>query len=268
MKRIWGHVLTTGAIAACAVALSPACVHNDSSVFIAAVLFPPQSTGTSGCIYTSDPTQPILSQGTLDVGLSDEYLAPMLIGNQIATQTSQTLQRTETSRVEIQGAIVRITDAVGNQLASYTTLTSTTVGPGSGTQPGYEPIFVTVLDPATATSLGGSLAPGASHRVITYTRVFGQTLGGEHVESNEFEYPITVCYGCLVQFPPANVNPLDPQPNCNGAGAAGGGAASAAPCFFGQDQPVDCSLCAYSNPAVCNPGGAITPPTVDAGTSG
>jgi hypothetical protein len=42
-----------------------------------------------------------------------------------------------------------------------------------------------------------------SVELITRIRVKGETIDGREVESNEFLFPVTVCNGCSISFPPA-----------------------------------------------------------------
>ena len=80
--------------------------------------------------------------------------------------------------------------------------------------------------------------------------MFGQTLGGDTLETNlPFEYPIDVCFGCLVSFPPDSVDTSKPQPNC--LAPLPGASGDYAPCITGQDQPIDCRMC--SSVGVCTP---------------
>ncbi len=62
---------------------------------------------------------------------------------------SQQLQ-TETSTVNIQGAVVRITDSAGNGLAKFTRLAAATIYPATGGVPSFAPIQVTTIDETTA----------------------------------------------------------------------------------------------------------------------
>ena len=150
MKRVWGHVLAGVTLVGVGAILVAACKHNDSTLFVQDVLSPPLVTQGQTCIFTADPTQPTISSGVLDYGLRTEYDANFLVGNQaVAKVNSQNLQ-TETDIITIQGAIVRITDAAGNQLANYTRLAASTVYPSTGTTPGYAPVTgVTIVDSAT-----------------------------------------------------------------------------------------------------------------------
>lgn len=259
MKRIWGHVLVSGLAAGAAVALSSACAHDDSTIFIRNVLFPPNAQAGGACTYTGDPSQPELAEGLLDVGVSklgdDSYQGVFLIGNQMIPRGDPNQVRTETSRVIIQGAIVRLTDAFGGGVpggSSFTTLGTGAIDPAQGTTPSYSPAFFTIIPPATSSALRQTLALGDSTHVVSFIRAFGQTLGGQHVESNEFQFPITVCNGCLVSFPAAANDPAQkPNPNCLSVSST---TIQAAPCRIGQDQPVDCRICQTNPPTpACGP---------------
>jgi hypothetical protein len=93
-------------------------------------------------------------------------------------------------------------------------------------------------------------------------------LGDESIETQPFEFPLTVCNGCLVQFPPDSVDPVladvEKKPNCAKAAV---GATTSVACFPGQDLPIDCRSC-QGNP-VCDPNwptGSSTGSAADGGT--
>lgn len=216
MKRVWGNGMTGLLLlagAAAASAAGPACVHDNSTIFVSNVLAPQYVTAGMVCQFTPDPTQPVLSEGMLDVAVGLQYTAEFLVGNQIVPRGDPNQPQTETSFVTVEGAVVRIVDENGTQLNTYTRPTAATIPPSSGTTPGYAALGVTIIDEATVKSL----APGA--RVVSYVRIFGHTLGGDSVESNEFGFPINVCLGCLISFPAMEQNNDLPKPNCANAGA-------------------------------------------------
>lgn len=249
MKRVWGHLLVGLSLLAGATAAVPACVHNDSSLFVQDVLAPQLVTGGAQCIYTNDPTQPFISSGVIDVALTNQYYAHFLLGNQMVPESNSQQLQTETSTIHVEGAVVRITDAAGNQLNTFTRLSSSTVYPASGSTPGYAPIGLTILDSNTVDSLKGQTAGGSTVRVVTYVTFFGHTLGGKYVESGEFDFPIDICNACLIAFSAQDINPLYSLPNCLGNGSAQTNLPT--PCAPGQDAYVDCATC-LTNPA-CNP---------------
>jgi len=270
MNRVLGRCLAGLAVATGALSLSAGCVHDDSSFFVQNVIFPqPQGAGTE-CTYTPNPTQAFLPRGSVDVALRAEYDAVFLLANQLVTESNPNQVQTETSNINIQGAIVRDTDAAGNQLDSFTSLTSGTVYAAVGGTPGYAVSGATVISNKALKASGAfSLPVGqASTTLVGYVKFFGHTLGGDYIESNEFEFPVDACNGCLVTFSESDNDPCYlPQPNClNAANGTASSSANTVPCVPGQDVFIDCSQCLTNS--LCNP-----PPTQyicasDAGTSG
>jgi hypothetical protein len=244
MKRVSGQVLAGLTLLVGASAI-PACVHNDSSIFIQDVLAQQLVTPGQGCKYTADPTQPYIPQGTLDIALSPSYGAVFLVGNQMVAEVNPQTPTTETSTFRVEGAIVRITDASGNQLKSYTTPLGATIYPESGTTPSYTAISAEIVDPGTAASVGGSAAAGGTGLVVTHTRFFGHTLGGRYVESDEFGFPVTICAGCLLPHGCVNMA-------MTGTSSTMGSTMEPVPCNIGQDIRLDCATCfATVSPAIC-----------------
>jgi hypothetical protein len=268
MKRVWGHVLAGLSLIPGAAFVFSACVHNDSTVFVRDVLAP-QTSSQSGavCLYTADPAQAFISSGTLDIALRPQYDAIYLVGNQMVPEVNANQLQTETSTVTIQGAIVRITNNRGDELDRYTRLAAATLSPSSGNTPGYAPIGVTIVDPLAlsrdaeiqANVVGAVLGQSGLVRVVTYVRFFGVTLGGKSVESDEFEFPVDVCNGCLVRF---TNDPTLRTPNCVGGTATTG--QPVVPCLFGQDVSIDCNLVCQDLPT-CNANSRL-PAIVDAGS--
>jgi hypothetical protein len=264
MKRVWGHVSTGVLLVGGAILVAapfPACVHDNSTLFIYDVLAPQFVTAGMTCTFTADPTQPVISAGTLDADLSAEYSPVFLVGNQVVPRGDPTQPHTETSFITIEGAVVTITNSDGTQLNSFTKPVAATVPPSTGTTPGFAPLQVTIIDFMTS----GNLGKDGIDRVVSTVRFFGHTLGGESVESNDFGFPVDVCRGCLVSFPAAEQDNHLATPNCSLAGAAGGAAANI-PCSIGQDLPVDCSVCQGID--VCRGALAGTTTIVDAGGGG
>jgi hypothetical protein len=278
MKRFWMHVMGGVMATAGLAVVAPACTHDDSSFFLDAVLAPPQGSA-SGCVYTNDPTQAAFSWGIVDVeaesAFSNAYYAEFLVGNQIIPTGNQEQVMDETSRIIIKGAVVTITAADGTPISggtsTYTTLGAGEVDPSASDTPGYGLVNLEILDPTTITALKNSLGPFERETVITYTKAFGTTLGGDSVESNTFEFPILACRGCLINFDTALG--VTPQPNCEGKAVTMAGGET--PCFYGQDVAFDCHACSLTDPfclcaqescsLVGNPDAGTTP---DAGGGG
>lgn len=250
MRLAWGHGLAGLALAAGGIAVFAACQHNDSSFFVKNVLYPTPAAAGQSCSFTSDPSQAFISNGVLDIGLTTEYGAEFLLGNQLISQSNSQQLKTETSIITVQKAVVRVTDAAGNQLDTFTSLTSGTVYQASGSVPGYAPIGAIIVSQKAAHAAAGLIpASGGTATIVTYTKFEGQTLGGDSIESDEFEFPIQVCSGCLVSFAGESASSCNgislKTPNCLGAQLGTATSSSlATPCSLGQDTPVSCAACA------------------------
>jgi hypothetical protein len=240
MERVCGRVLAGLTLLVGGGAVMSACVHNDSSIFIQNVLAQQLVAAGQMCKFTSDPTQAYISGGRLDIAIRGEYDAVFLVGNQMVPEANPQTPTTETSTVRVEGAIVRITDASGAQLRSYTTPLGATLYPATGTTPGYTPIGATIVDQMTVTKLAGSSvlqatptqSSGVVH-LVTYTRFFGHTLGGRYIESDEFGFPVDVCNHCLL---PICINTTT-------MGSTSSASTEPIPCELGQDVAIDCPTC-------------------------
>jgi hypothetical protein len=247
MKRFWGRVGALVIAGGTGVSLA-ACAHDDSTLFVFDVLAGTVS-GTT-CTFTADPTQPFISSGLLDAELTNEYEATFLVANQMVTQADPTIPQTESAFITINHANVRITNPDGSAIRSYSTVTSASVFPASGTTPSFVPATVPIIDQQALTMIAG-IGGGSLVRVETFVKFFGKSTGGTSVESNEFQFPVDICAGCLIAFPAAEDDPAaTAQPNCNNATAASSGTSSVpTPCRVGQDAPVDCAECKSANAA-------------------
>lgn len=219
-----------------------ACADNESSLFIRQVLVP----SGSDCSYSADPGSAALMLGVMDLAFTREYWGGLLVGNQLVGRGSADVLRAETSRFRAEGAEVEIETTGGELVNSFTVPVSGFADPGRGTEPGWGVVHAVLIDGATGEALASSFAEGQRSpvvgRVVVVVKVYGRTLGGQELETGEFRFPINVCYGCLVSFPPDATDPLLPTPNCANVGSA----SADLPCFLGQDEPVDCRLCQSS----------------------
>jgi hypothetical protein len=217
-------------------ALAAGCAENESMMFILGVA----EISGSDCVLTPSLEGPFVGLGVLDLALSDTYIAPLVVGNQITERGSRNQLRTETSRVRLEGAEVVLESAGGATIAEFSTLGSGFVNPSAGTEAVYGGFFTQLIPP------GAALAEGQYVAVI---KVFGTTLGGQEIESAELRFPIDICFGCLVTYPgeaeDVSNGPGDPFLCATNAAEAVGGEAALASvgCFAGQDSAVSCLAC-------------------------
>ena len=253
MKRSVRGAIVAVVGALMAAGLAPACVEYPQSLIVTKVVVAkPDSDGV--CLI--EPGSAGLVNGRLDVAVADSYTASLVVVNQLRVAADPARNRVETSNVYLLGATVRQTvdgvnlDAEINPAAGiddrragneYRTPGSGFVPPGGG----QASVTVDLLDSAAVKKLRRVLAQqpdpkNATVTVIAFARVQGQTLGGLSLESQEFQFPITVCSKCLVDFPraPDTANPDDkcPPPPVSATGASENITPSCRP---GQDSPVE-----------------------------
>ncbi|MBX3185912.1 MAG: hypothetical protein KF819_02810 [Labilithrix sp.] len=264
MKRIWVHLLSLSAAALGIASVTPACVVNDQSIYVRGVLFPSTNRQNGACVYTDDPQQPQLFNGTMDMGVVDAYSVPVLVGNQMIPRADTQNARAESMRVHIQGAVVNVHEPGGASIHEFTTYASGFADPGANNTPDFGLAELTLIDPETRRRLLAQTPdfelrpnvpnPVPSKTLVATFRVFGRTTGGKEVETGDFDFTIRVCNGCLVTFVDSNDDTQRPedQPNClkplAQGGAAGGGTL---PCRPGQDEGTPCQLCVGRE--ACNP---------------
>ena len=215
------------------------CADNESSLFVRAVL----RLQAPECVAKADPSATVLLGGTLDVAFADTYRAALLVGNQLVRRGSRDQLRTETARISLRGAEVYIDTAGGDSIYSFSIDGTGFADPGSGDEPGYGVMFVPLIPPRASRQIE------VGHVVTVRVKVYGRTLGGTEIESNELYFPIYVCSGCLVSFPLEADDPATPGYQCSAdpEQAVGGDA----PCWWGQDDAIVCTSCVTSHPGVC-----------------
>lgn len=223
-----------------------ACEDNESILFIVGVL----AVDRTDCTARAEQDALLMSGGTLDLLLRPSYRAALLVGSHLTQRGSRDQLRTETARLSLQGATVTLTNFAGALLPinpnPYSTLGTGFVHPGNGVEPGYGPIFVDLVPP-------GLSIPDQT--IVAKIRVFGTTLGGFELESNEYTFPITICRGCLISYPVSSADTTQgSQANyrCRQVSAAGEETELSA-CFPGQDAEVPCDYCSAFNPACQDP---------------
>ncbi|MEZ4223143.1 MAG: hypothetical protein R3B13_19525 [Polyangiaceae bacterium] len=225
MRRLFSGFFALGAVATLS---ASGCADNESALFVRAVV----KLESGQCVATPDPSTTFFSSGVLDLAFRDSYSASLLVGNQLVNRGSKDLLRTETSRIVLRGAEVRLLNDQQALIREFTVPVSGFVDPGTGDEPGYG-VTGALLIPS-------GLALAAGTRVVADVRVFGDTLGGEEVTSDSLSFPITLCNGCLISYPLDADDPAQPGYQC----VSGTDVSSQdSPCRVGQDEAVDCRLC-------------------------
>jgi len=201
MSRLFERAGAVLFLATSATLIAPACVDNESSLFIRQVLVTPSKT----CSVKADITSETLGEGFLDGSFGVPYTAALLVGNQLVRRGDPDRLKTETSRIRIESADVSVLDASGAVLsradgstAEFNTPATGFIDPGSGSTPGYGLAFVELIDATLAANLGSAAqGSGVVQQVVASVILRGRTLGGTEIASGEFQFPIKVCFGCL-----------------------------------------------------------------------
>jgi hypothetical protein len=225
-KQLSAALLLTGAGA-----LGSGCVDNDSSFFIYGVM----DINRSECVARPDASAVLLAYGQLDRLFANGYEAVILVGSHLTQRGSREKLRTETSRLNITGAHVTLYGTNGAAIEIDSAATGL-VNPANGTDPGLAAVFARLVRPEDMDDLG------PDGQIIARVKILGTTLGGQDIESDEFDFPIGLCTGCLVSYP---ASALDPMTNlCDSADDTMATTTDQSACFFGQDYPFTCTYCA------------------------
>ncbi|AUX48273.1 hypothetical protein SOCE26_098050 [Sorangium cellulosum] len=231
-RRLFALVLVT----ASGGLLASACADNESSLFIRMRIVPDE-----GCTTECSPDESFLTYDEVDAAYPGGYShsAVLLVGNQMVQRGDSDVLRTETSRVQLYAAEVRILDNTGSMVGEYEVPVSGTVDPGSSDDPGYNCTEVLMIDGATMDELRTRMIEEESSAIEVVSTVIlkGRTLGGQEMETVEWAYPIRVCLGCS--------GCIDHAPECCSGEGAGSEAcedldAVAPTCPRGRPGVTDC----------------------------
>jgi hypothetical protein len=195
---------TSGSLALGLVAaLAAACTAQDNITFVIVKNQVPDE----GCIIPTDDDGLYVSTGRLDVselpgGLANPgYVFTPLVRNgasSVSGNPNENVIFLGGADIElIAGTTQASIDMVGTLAAAgmdkRTQLVSGSVSPGGTAALGFF-----AIDADQTATLAGLLAPGAQAQLVARIRIFGRIDGAEIV-SSKFDYPITVCNGCLLQ---------------------------------------------------------------------
>ncbi len=157
------------------------CVDNRSTLFINNVIY---LGPDDDCGFEASLDGEYRGTGLYDQFSGAPYTAGLVVANQLAPLGDNDTLRPETSRIQIQGAVVEVTSPQGGTpVEAFTVPFAGTIQPDDSEDPGLASISVSLL-PANE-----RLSPGTYIVGIT---VFGETLAGTDVESGRFDFPINV----------------------------------------------------------------------------
>jgi hypothetical protein len=221
--------------------LGTSCVDNDSSLFIYGVM----DINSTQCLAQASSTAVLLPSGTLDREFANGYQAALLVGSHLTEQGSREQLRTETSRLSITGAEMTLY-GTNNSVISFDSPATGLVDPADGTDPGLAAVFARLVRAEDLPNLG------PDGQMIARVRILGTTLGGQNIKSGHFDYPITLCTGCLVTYPSTALDPTTLL--CDAASDTDTTTdTTSTVCFYGQDRTFPCTYCAAYDPICADP---------------
>jgi hypothetical protein len=220
--------------------LGTSCVDNDSSFFVYGVM----NISSSQCLAQPDASAVLTPAGILDRAFATGYEAALLVGSHLTQRGSREKLRTETARLEVTGARITLYGTKGS-VKTFDGPATGLVNPASGTDPGLAAVFARLVRAEDMDDLG------PDGQIIARIKVLGKTLGGQDIESGDFDFPISVCTGCLVVYPSGSIN--QDTKLCETAASTTTTDSTAQVCFQGQDQAFPCTDCASYNPICRDP---------------
>ncbi|MBL8601420.1 MAG: hypothetical protein JNK72_05800 [Myxococcales bacterium] len=280
--------LLTAAVAV----MSGGCADDSPSIFIRSIVA--QVPMGTFCTVPLDQNGTRITEGRLDLSVSNSYQTAAVIQSQLVARADQTSGRTESNIVQIDGFEVEVHDQspdgpIINQSA-FGVPQSTVIPASVGGQVSAAVTIFEAIPPALVTQLRNgaqitvdgqtvTLPPvcvvnntgvtnecpvpsftSNDRRLIVRFRAYGRTLGGVEVQTPYYDHPVNVCCHCLVRFPadanaPETAMGAVANPDCNNGVAP----VDQSTCSPGQDFPMDCRACPSNGPfardAVCQPRG-------------
>jgi len=236
-----------------------ACLNQDGGPYHNASFFIIGAKTISGaCTYDPSEGGPFYSRGTLDLVTADRgYTFPALIKNQMPVTTEVKKRQTSDLRVDTSLIILEqaeinyefsgaLAEEVGVAPEAYSPYTSGAVPPGGGlftvTFPLVSSALLTTLRDAIPDRTPAE--PRPTREILATVQIHGRTLDGMRIASSSFTFPLEICKGCLLTFPPI-ASEGDGPPNCR---AVEGVENLQQPCLVGQDEFVDCRICRVGKP--------------------
>lgn len=208
---------------------------DEKSLFVVGVLAP----DVNSCTVKAQRESTLVTKGVLDLAFTSSYTAILLVGNQLQTAAS-TPSAPQTERVSLRGAEVALTTASGAPLGMYSAVGTGFVDTAADMS-AYGSIAVTIV-PAT---LYEGVSLQGEQPIVATVKVTGEALDGTLMTSSALTFPIDVCVGCLVQYPPDAADPTLSAGSTYECAThdTSGSHSTPAPCIIGQDTAFSCTLC-------------------------
>jgi hypothetical protein len=252
--KTWFKLLLLGAVTGAALT---GCAENTPELYIQQNLPPDDECEAPGGGGADGTT---LSRGTMDLLITNEYVMMPLVLNSLVSSESVGfggggggggggLTGGGLTGVEWEANIITLSraevefdapDALGVPLVR-----SLDIPLAGSVQPGDALVATLRVIPS---QVGNALRnspflrqSGSTIDMLLRVKFYGSTGSGREVDSNEFTFPVTLCFGCLLTVPPEAVDTALPTPNCRNIEGFESTDTETV-CFAGQDRAFDCRL--------------------------
>jgi hypothetical protein len=243
MKTSRRRLFAAAALALFSLSMASGCSEEEAQAFFVSLNMRPD---TSCELKVTGGQQAFISSGFLDLAVTNEYwMFPQFINgltesNEVTGLGPEQL-RLDNNTISLKGARVyydigdvglgTLSPALELPQHQYIPMTGFVEADAEGLT------AIQIVPPLVGEIL--RFAPKLQKRYSSAQMILrivfeGKLLDGSLVKSNEFEYPVTVCNGCLISYGVAPSSCCDPAfwediPD--------------APCILGQDDGIDCRLC-------------------------
>jgi hypothetical protein len=219
-------------------ALGSGCQDNWQSFFIhdnKRIGTPPE------CAIPTDENAAGLLGGVLDASIASGYAAYLFVENGMISRADPGLPDAESNGILLQGAYLYYEPdpLCPAAFPSMEARFSNYLPPGGGST-----IGIWIIPPSIGALMNAAAAgcPGGMDVTVT-VQMFGVSQGGIDMLTQEFDYPVHICSGCLVSCPigmscPAGATPWGFTCDCGDTDVEQG----EVPCHPGQDDMIDCRL--------------------------
>jgi hypothetical protein len=200
------------------------------------------------------------TSGTLDLLIGTSYIMYPVLQNTLVPSESVSFAR-PAGGGGLNGAESEMNTVTLTRAEVTLDLPSTLSGvaknrtiPLSGSaQPGEEFALDLIVIPANVGSnlqLNPAFASGDAVEIGVQVKFYGETVSGNDVVSNVFNFPISLCRGCGIVYPPEANTAESGVPNCSNLdGVSDSSAFAGNRCNLGQDLDTDCRL-VCSDPSI------------------
>lgn len=214
-----------------------------------------QAPAPDTCALRQDPGGVVIDHGTFDLSIGDRssyVLTPVVRNRGSADVTLRSVHVRLWVTVEGERLQVSIMCSGGGACFEWDLDVcegrDCPVVPGGGTASFEMPVLPRQVTSFYQAGLDAAVVEGRvppRHEMQAELTLMGEAAGGVAV-ADPFLFDLTLCLGCLVDFPPGSDSPRLPGEDCCGDGPI------TPACYPGQDDPLDCRRCTRTLPEICN----------------